>query len=470
MSSATWVSAIGAIVVAACGASRNAGLPRDDGGLPPPDAALGDASNGRDASDGRDAADVDAAPDAFAGGDATVIVFGDFGAALGQPEPGIPVMFHTGDGRLIASLVTDATGKATATIPRDASVTIVRQFGPDDTELLTRTNVQPGAVLKLGFQGPVPTSLATMTVTWTKPPNSFVGHFDVVTPCGSAFANFNDRSATFPISDACANTTFPVYVIARDNGDFLNQSGVEGQTAINGATIPLTTWLGPTLVTSGVTNVPTNVFVGGQIEQAAHGLAFDGDISGFSFTGDGSFTYHVAPSPGSELREQIDISCFGGCSFDQIIARRKPFGSSFSLDVGAAMLPAFTSAGFNLASRTWTWSTSAPIAPDVQLLYLSYQRANFQRFSWSVIASGEIGSSFVLPEVPTSLAQIAPRATDRLSGAVSEVKLGNGLTFAQVQDNLAQWLATGFPDNSVAVSWTTAPAELDSLTKSSALF
>lgn len=456
----------------ACGTSRNAGLPRDDGGLPPLDAAPADSRD--DASDGRDASDaaVDASPDAFAGGDATVIVFGAFGAALGQPAPGIPVMFHTGDGRLIASLVTDAAGKATATIPRDASVTIVRQFGPDDTELLTRTNVQPGAVLKLGFQGPVPTSLATMTVTWTKPPSSFVGHFDVVTPCGGAFANFDERSATFPISDACANTTFPVYVIARDNGDFLNQSGVEGQTAVNGATIPLalTTWLGPTLVTSDVTNVPANVFVGGQIEQAAHGLAFDGDISGFPFTGDGSFTYHVAPSPGSELREQIDISCFSGGSLDQVIARRKPFGSSFSLDVGAAMLPGFTSAGFNLTSRTWTWSTSAPIAPDVQLLYLSYQRASFQRFAWSVIASGEIGSSFVLPEVPASLAQIAPRATDQLSGAVSEVKLGNGLTFAQVQANLAQWLATGFPDNTVAVSWTAAPAELDSLTKSSALF
>jgi hypothetical protein len=379
-------------------------------------------------------------------------------------------MFHTGDGHLIASLVTDSAGKATAQIPPDSMVTIVRQFGPDDTQLLTQTNVQPGASLELGPRTGLPRTLATMTVTWTKPPLSFVGHFDVVTPCGGAFANFNDRGATFAISEQCAGTTFPVYVIARDNGEFLDQSGVENQTAVDGSTIPLTTWLGPTLVTSDATNVPANVFVGGQIEQAAHGLVFDGDISGFPFPGNGVLTYHVAPTPGSELREQIDLSCFTGGALDQVIVRRKPFGSRFSLDVGAAMLPAFTAAGFDPRSRAWSWSTAAPINPDVQLLYLSYQRAGNQRFTWSVIASGAIGSSFALPQIPAELARLAPLATDRLDGAVSLVRLGNGLTFSQIQADVSQWLSTGFPDNTPPINWTAAPAALDLLTKTNALF
>jgi hypothetical protein len=337
--------------------------------------------------------------------------------------------------------------------------------------LLTRTNVQPGAVVKLGFRGRVPRTLATLTVSWTTPPGGDVGHFDVVTPCGGAFADFSDRAATFSISDECADTAFPVYVIGRQNADFINQSGVEGVTATNGATIsiPLKTWLGPSDVTSNVTHVQNNVVVSGQLEQAVHGLSFDSAIAGGLSVGDSWLTYHMAPSPDSELREQLNLSDIGGTPVDQVIARRRPFGGNFSLDLGATLLPSFTAAGFDLPSRTWTWSTSAPVAPDVQLLHLSYQRPNFRILEWNVIAPGELGNSFVLPEVPASLAEIAPLATDKISGAVSEIKLGNGLTFAQVRDDLDQWL-TLIPHLTLLVNWQAAPAALDSLIESNATF
>jgi hypothetical protein len=461
------MASVVAVGVMACGGSRNAGAPGSDGGATPPDAAHADTGDGGT----HDAGDAGVPPDAFIGGDATVIVFGNSSPGLGQPQAGIPVMFHTHDGRLITTVLTDRDGKAIATIPPDASVTIVCGLASGAPTMLTRTNVQPGAVVKLGFRGRVPKTLATLTVSWTTPPGGGAGHFDVVTPCGGAFADFRDRGATFSISDDCADTAFPVYVIGRQNADFINQSGVEGVTATNGATIsiPLTTWLGPTDVTSNVTHVPNNVVVSGQLEQAVRGLSFDNALAGGLSVGDSVLTYHMAPSPGSELREQIDLSDIGGTPVDQVIARRQPFGGNFSLDLGAALLPSFTAAGFDLPSRTWTWSTRAPIAPDIQLLYLSYRRPDFRILRWNVIAPAAIGNSFVLPEIPASLAEIAPLATDTISGAVSELKLGNGLTFAQVQDDLDQWL-TLIPHLTLLVNWRAAPAALDTLVETNATF
>ena len=268
----SWAVGCAALMLVACGGSSKAHGEqppgRDAAPDPLPDAApdsLPDAGPGNlpDSGPGADAA----TPDAFDGGEATVIVFsfGGLTSGSGLPEAGDPVMFHTRDGKLIASTTTDADGKASALITRDAMVTVVRRFGPDDTELLTRTAVQPGATLQFGPRG-APRTIATMTVTWTTPPDSFIGHFDVVTPCGGEFAFADQRSATVAISDACANATFPVYVIARDNGDFIDQSGLDNQTAVDGGAIHLTTWQGATFVASEVTNVPANAFVSGHIE------------------------------------------------------------------------------------------------------------------------------------------------------------------------------------------------------------
>jgi hypothetical protein len=457
---ASWIAIAVAATLAGCGSSKRppGELPPDGGGNPPPDAGTGAENDGGPGPDG--------APDASEAARATVTVYGVFGPEYGMPQAGIPVMFHTGAGKLIASTVTDAGGKASAPIPADAMVTIVRQFGPDDIEPFTRTHVQPGATLEFGSNRAAPTTIATMTVNWTTPPEQFIGHFDVVSPCGSAFAFPDQRSAQLPISSLCAGVSFPVYVISRDNADFIDQSGVNEQTAVDGGTINLTTWVGATDVSSEVTGIPDGALVIGHVEQASGRLTFTGGNGDVFGVPSGTMLYHLAPVAGSELYEDIGIT---SNSVDQTISRRGPFVASHTLDIGATLLPSITSAGFDVASRTLAWTTAAPVAADVQVLVLDYNRGSQTR-SWSVVAPRELGNSFTIPELPADQSNLLPLATDRISGAVSQIKLGNGLTYAQVQANVLQWLFVGYPRDSGPISWYFAPPQLDMLIKSNALF
>ena len=177
--------------------------------------------------------------------------------------------------------------------------------------------------------------------------------------------------------------------------------------------------------------------------------------------------YHLAPIPSSELRE--DLRVFGG-PLDEIVSRRWPFATSRTIDLGAALLPPITTAGFDVASRTVTWTTGAPVTPDVQVVSLSYTRNITKRFSWAVIASSELGSSFTIPQLPADMPELMPLATDRISGAVAQIKLGNGLSFAQVESNIVQWLFTGYPNGIDPVNWAAAPANLDAMVRSNATF
>jgi hypothetical protein len=380
---------------------------------------------------------------------------------------GHTVVFADNDGTQLGTEVTDADGKASHVIPRDATVTLVR-VGTYDVYAVTRIGVQPGETLRFGTTWqPLPT-IATMTVSW---PSAGTGYrYDVKTPCGGSASNYiNATSTTITIDERCAGKTFDVYVarISTFNYDVHGYLMATAQTANDGGSITVTgTWSDNTQPLEGTYAVPTGTRISGLLSATYDTRDYDGDdvsMSGYTTSPTASLSYRLLPAPGSQLLHEVELERMGQVQ-KQIVGRRFPYATQVGFDITSSLTTWIASASFDKASRTLTWSTETTQAADVVRANFAYNRSATQDVRWLVIAPGDV-TSVVLPALPGELAVHGVTAQDTVTGALALVDVDR--SFATIASDLGTWLAR---HNLISlqrpIDWADAPTDLDHFTMS----
>jgi hypothetical protein len=140
----------------------------------------------------------------------------------GAPTAGVMVHFQDQDSMLIATVMTDAQGKASQLMPNGGYVTAIDAYAaPTATtshRLTTFAGVKPGDQLVVGDSA---FSTASMTVTLPVETDPNIVRYEVQTPCGTGYANSagsgNVPTTSLNLSRCGANTDF--LIIPFDNNN-----------------------------------------------------------------------------------------------------------------------------------------------------------------------------------------------------------------------------------------------------------
>jgi hypothetical protein len=170
---------------------------------------VGDDAPGTDG--GGDSADAatDAAPSADAppsSGDVSVTI-----RVSGVPVPDLDVVFHNSAGEVVTSTKTDSEGKTSATVNRDAMVTVI----VNGTQNLTIMGVQPLDNIVLG--GPLPPSNNNVTSADVTVPSNFVGavSYWFTNGCSSFTTGTPTTAFSLPVTEGCLAPDGSFAVIGR---------------------------------------------------------------------------------------------------------------------------------------------------------------------------------------------------------------------------------------------------------------
>ncbi len=332
----------------------------------------------------------------------------------GVGVPGIGVYFQGPDDAMLAYVETDASGRAEAIMPHGGSVTIANPYTALDAdaflahELRTWVGVEPGDQLQLDDR-----TAAVQSVAVAYPAYAGAEHYQLdVSGCGRYFVPAPRPSSSTgpaPIGGlayanvdllGCAETV-DLTLTAYDELDTPLASFGQRDVAIVEATATLAGTFAPVAIENrAFTDIPADAtaLVLALAQHASNDLVEDPTVMVLDPVG-GEVGVKVFPTP-----------IYGAVALDELTAQRAianheiaRWGATDALDVGATLMPDFTSRpSYDLASRTLAWTT-APAATTPQFVYASLQDATTER----LVIAPYTGSQLVLPALPDRLADFA---------------------------------------------------------------
>jgi hypothetical protein len=350
------------------------------------------------------------APDANLRGTVRVTVTDLSGVA---PASGASVVFMDPGDSLVATVATDLFGHAQADLLPGGSVTAVFMKSPNEYDVYSALDVQPGDDLAI-----VPrlddSPMGTFTVNY--PVDSGATSYNVYGPCG--MGSSNGTSATLTMYRFCTTNPMTISVDAfGSNGlqDHLEKAGV---VFTDGGSITLSpNWTAFLTLNETLSNIPSTVGSVRSIRyapnRAAHGVVMGQAPPSNSNV---AFNTLVPISAGSAMR--VDLFQTGSTA-SQTVWQQTASGaaSTFGLDVGANMLPWVGKPVVDSSTRTiTTGTTGGAVAPDVGILYVIFTRAG-TTVAWTVAAPSL--STVTLPDIPASLGPVSLESSDVVSAAAA---------------------------------------------------
>lgn len=337
---------------------------------------------------------------------------------------GEPVYFQAADSSLVAKVMTDAGGKASAAMTAGGFATIVHTIpgdaasDPPTYRLYTWGGVKPGDVIQVnpgGGEGSGGAQLANVTV---KLPVATGGKtYELDPSCGSVTVTPPAGSATtFTATIATPCTTIDLMVIARAANQAIVSSFVASDLAItNGATIDLSasTYAAPT-----TRSITVRHWTGSQlrastfIESNGTPLYYDGLTLAAD---DPSTTMQTLPAKPAAHRDVTWISGTTGTSTPYVYQWGED--GNISVDWTADATPAFGSAiAFDATTHvaSWTAATSAA-AVNASGVGVYLVRPTYA-FQWNAYGAGP--TSVTLPVVPTDIADFSITSADPITYAI----------------------------------------------------
>ena len=382
------------ILVAACG---------DDGVH-----HLADAPPSPDASH-------DASPDGPVTGPVSLTVT-NAGAGL----MGVPVYFQNADSSLVAMMMTDATGTATATMGAGGYVTALNPFAQVPTflinngdDLRTFAGVKPGDHLRLDQRG----LSASLSFTVTVPVDANATEYRLFTSCSDGFVQsvFGSGSGFTPTFTVfvygCA--TVDLAVLTFDINAAPSQALFHaGQAVTDGGQVDLTDpYVAPTTYTLAYANVPS-AFTSLSV---AHVLASPAGPMNRTNTGadvvNNAASLTLTQPPVTGASAVISTQLFPATSMGfQTVLDWGPQANPTTLDLASVLLPEYATAPtVDIPTHAVTWtSTGGAAQPDFAMANFEIDRSSTEQFwRWTIVAPYTSGA-LALPVLPADVADHNP--------------------------------------------------------------
>jgi hypothetical protein len=410
---------------------------------------------GGDAAPPIDAPAIDAAP---APGVVTVTVTGG-----GVGIAGVVVYFQNVDSSLVAEVMTDGSGVASATMKPGGYATVIQpgevgslraaQRGAhplgsaapiaQDQLIFTWAGVKPGDNLLDDLDPPssVPPDVDTFDITVPTDPNGSAAQYFLFTTC----AGIDQVNITPPVTapplrrvrpDAVA-TNAPVNITisgCSGSADMLVQSRdvnsvpldtfvVTGVPVANGSDVTLTgTYSAQVAVPLSLVNVPPEFdgANGGQTFADARGFLFESNNVSFDVSTGSDTELLPVPAFGSGITAAttIQLDSQGASADEQTLVSFGPVASSFQLDIGATRLANWvTQPQVDPIDEVLGWAIAkAGTRPDFLMSEVGTSRQNAtptaDSWDWVVFAPGDQDGAITYPTLPTDVFDFAFRDTD----------------------------------------------------------
>ena len=371
---------------------------------------------------------VDAGPLAV-----TVVVVNDLG-----PEPGATVVFQDATGHVLATVTTDASGRASQVVEAGSQVTAVLGT-PENVELVTVEGVTPGDTITAHDATAATFANAQVSIDALPDAAPPPGTDSYLVNVGNCYAAFESTPMLLPLTLDCENGgTFPVLVEAL-NSDDPNPLGFTYQ---NGNTLPLDggiahvslngAWstVSPTQSIS-LANVPSALTTYTSYGEIANGVAL-GQPSYVTPDGDGGATgtFPVHPGYAASAQSEANVSSYrnSGVAVSAVATRTPPSdggSSSFDLSTLLPLIDDVTLDSSQPGRPTVTWVTEAGslAAASGTLAVLTWTApddASGIFGTWMILAP-PTATSVQAPELPASLAAWAPSADATFSSPASVI-------------------------------------------------
>ncbi|MEO8700466.1 MAG: hypothetical protein ABI867_10500 [Kofleriaceae bacterium] len=395
-------------VVFACLATAACG---DDGGLTP----LADAPEF-----------TDAGPDAPTTGLVTLTVTQD-----GVPREGVRVHFQNPDSTLVATMMTDVNGRASATMGIGGFVTaldpfLIPQGGSGPRDIYTYAGVKPGDQLKLNEGNAAAT--INFDLVFTPDPNS--DRFSLFAPCLTGQLDITNTGGSGsgsggpggPISLTGCGTTTDITIIG-----FEPKSGIPHRalhaanvTLTEGGTLDLTasTFTDTTSLLYNYESVPANIAVVNthSILVTPRGPVYDQDGLSVAVEAGAASLTGTRPTIANTL-QVVATTTFGGAHSRQIVIDWGPPTTPYTLAMGNLLNPTILLADYATRptfaatshSVSWTADTAGRLA-DFATAQMFFDRPKVQNWRWSIAAPLTVATatSIAFPVLPTVDEQLNP--------------------------------------------------------------
>ncbi|MCW5805584.1 MAG: hypothetical protein KIT31_24655 [Deltaproteobacteria bacterium] len=346
--------------------------------------------------------------------------------------PGVRVLFQNADSSLVLSATTDANGAAVATMDAGGFVTAIDAFprsfptgAAPPSELQTFAGVKPGDELVL-HEGNGATSIVNVRVNI--PLDGAASTYRLHTPCGTFGLSSGGGSGSGSGSGAPGGslTLFDCPATADFLVEGFDSEGLPVRTLFKanvalaeGAIIDLTadSYVSVTDATFMYTNVPQRfgVLNVSNTVQTTRGPIYEIFGSFDVSNGTGAFS-SKAPALIAGTLSVTSTSFFDNRSIHNVVGWGAAT-NTYTLDAGAALLPAFTgSPRFDVATHTTSWTQAATGAtPDLSVHTVDlFRPSTGQEWSWT-IAAPFTNASVALPVLPADGSRFNAGAEDNIS-------------------------------------------------------
>lgn len=389
-----------------------------------PDAAVGDGPM-------IDGPTIDAAPEPV-----TVTV-----RQGGQPVMDVRVYFQNADSSLVSSALTDAQGKASALMQAGGYVTALDPYQINNTGvslpnfLYTFAGVKPGDQLRLERRDA--TSIA-VNITAPGDATATASSYSVSTTCSFSADTLTAPSAPGGTAtgtvylDGCAGEKVDFMIVTKDTGgNPVSSILLEGVTVSDQLNLDLTQ-MNPVPAYAAATQRSytwTNVAANNPVGYNDSLITSRGTV----------FTQSGNPSGSPTATAMNNMPAFNGAAnfletqqrggnMDHHILEWGPYSSTYSLDLGANLLPDLSALpSFDEPTHGFTWTESGgAVQPD--FIYAeaeAFRSSDSRNWRWT-IAVPRTGAVARFPTLPTDVYDYNMKTTDSPELVIALAKVPGG--------------------------------------------
>lgn len=361
---------------------------------------------------------VDGGEDAAPNDSATVVVTKD-----GAPDPGVTVVFQSGAGDVLATVVSGADGKAASTVAAGAQITVALG-AVNNRQLITYVGVKPGDVLEVVEK----TSRAlAVTIAPNNPGGGIsiaAGNFDCSTNAATSGSpvgiNLLPECITGPVFPVVGNLRFNLQSYFSFKKDVT--PAASGTTTVSG----MSSWAVGTAYTLNVTNAPDLTGVQAALGHIANNQSFAvaPETNLALVAGAGAAQFVVATGYADAYQADIQFVNFPG-GYHRVQSFSKRFAAAAAspqtVDLTAGVLPALLTVVADTTSPARPmlgWTASAALtAADSGVVTASYTQpiagGGTEEVEWTFIVPPD-AMNVTAPALPASLAAFAPSAASTM--------------------------------------------------------
>lgn len=323
-------------------------------------------------------------------------------------------------------VVTDAMGLASATVTGPTTITHVHDVNSTVEEVTTIFGAVPGDDLLIERINRNLSPRASITVSYTAAPNT---SYSACTTCGCSASG---TPAIAPMYDYCQSNPANVVLLAFQGNTITYATGSTAYDPSTGGAITLAPSLASQPYTGTFTTIPPEV--------SRILLDFNAGTQSRDelFAAGTAATLNVQGWQGLPARFVAFLSRSDG-AHQTVIEEVTTSTTDFTLDGASTLLPWLGLATYLPTTHTFRApALPGAVDPDLFIGTFVYGAANNKTVIWTIIASGP--RDFVLPQIPTSIADLTPWSNEGKYGSVYALA-GDGINgFAEArQDPFALW-------------------------------